>query len=150
MVPLLIAMLLGCCGLQEGARDCGTTATHGEFPHGANETPTYTFGRLRRIQGIVVRPDETPVELAVVELYRLEKGEGWDLRTELYGGKPRIKAVLTGADGTFCFPGLHSGRYLLVIGTSKQGELNDARAIVTISTSSTLDTEMRIELSLGT
>jgi hypothetical protein len=94
------------------------TALERDLPHGANEEIEYSEKTVKRIRGRVDQGDGgEPAEDVVVEIYEITP-EDKNLRLhEIVRRSERRTACITSKDGSFCFPELPSGQYLLMAGT---------------------------------
>lgn len=100
-------------------------ASEEDVPQGANESIEYSEQTLKSIYGKVLFPTDEPVEEAVVEVYDYTDADKKLDSYHLVRSKDRRTACLTDKDGSFCFTGLPSGRYLLRAGTRTRGGMNE-------------------------
>lgn len=101
------------------------TALETERAHGANELIEYSETTVKRIRGRVAYSDDTPVGDVVVEIYDITSADR-KLKVHEVGQRQRRTACVTSNDGSFCFPDLPSGRYVMRVGTrSASGGMNE-------------------------
>ena len=121
---ILIALAAGSlpdrpCSCQEALQD--------DLPHGANETVEYAATTVKRITGQVYYVyNGLPTENVVVEIYEITEADTKLNAHEITQRKERRAACITSNDGSFCFPDLPSGRYLLRVGTRRSSGWNEA------------------------
>jgi hypothetical protein len=150
MKSFLVLAILILFGAQSSDRKCSCQAAlESDQPHGANELIEYSAKTVKRIQGTVLDPNGAPINEAVVEVYKYSGGE------KIFGSKERQAACLMDRNGSFCFTGLPSGRYLLRIGTRKPEGFNEVFVKVKLDLAwwtswLRLSKKLEVKLSLGT
>ena len=123
---LLFGLLLLLVATYTSDQSCSCQkASADDLPHGANETIEYAETTVKRVAGRVVNPLEEPVEAAVVEIYEIPSANNRLKSYELVGERQRKIACITSEDGSFCFPDLPSGHYLIRAGTGHSAGMNE-------------------------
>jgi hypothetical protein len=107
-------------------------ALDNDMPHGANEPVEIRGPVVNNISGTIVFPDDSVAKDAVVELYELPNARPDTPINEIVGWRKRRAACVTATDGTFCFSGLPSGKYLLRAGTRQPNGMNELYMRVTV------------------
>lgn len=100
-------------------------ASADDLPHGANEIIEYSETTVKRIAGRVVNPLEEPIEDAVVEIYEIRPTDRKIHSYKLIEGRQRKTACITSEDGSFCFPDLPSGQYVIRAGTGHSAGMQE-------------------------
>ena len=149
----LLSILIGSVLTFSGGCSCAK-ALETDLPHGANETVEIRGPVVNKLSGIVADPSGAPVK-AVVELYDLPPDRPDIAVNEVIGFRTRRVACVTGADGTFCFSNVPSGKYLLRAGTRQANGMNELYMRVTVDHSwfrglFRRSKSLRLMLSLGT
>ena len=103
-----------------------------DAPHGANESVVIIGKAVKRLQGTLSYKGGSLVNGAVVEIYNCASSRKDARATELVSNRKRLAACKTGIDGTFCFQGLPSGKYVLRAGTGKSEGWNEVYMIITL------------------
>jgi hypothetical protein len=112
-----ILLLLSAGSLSERRCSCQKALEH-DLPHGANETVEYVGKTVKRIAGRVISgPNDDPAEDVVVEIYEISQADKNLRPHEIVLRSQRKVACVTPKDGSFCFPDLPSGRYMVRAGT---------------------------------
>lgn len=137
-----------------GQSACRKAGEH-DRPHGANETIEYSTRTLRQMKGIVQNPVGAVMTDVVVEAYSYDKSERTRAAYGIADSRARVGAALTDLKGNFCFRHLHSGRYVLKIGTRQSAGFQEVFVKIRLdpnrrSRSSRFSKRLRIELPLGT
>lgn len=123
---LLFGLLLLLVATYTSDQSCSCQkASADDLPHGANETIEYAETTVKTVAGRVVNPLEEPVEAAVVEIYEIPSANNRLKSYELVGERQRKIACITSEDGSFCFPDLPSGHYLIRAGTGHSAGMNE-------------------------
>lgn len=153
MIKLLaIALMLGCLVNSSFPENCKcTTPAAGETTHqGGNEIVTFREHRIyKSVRGVVRDVNDEPVEGVLVEVFDHPE---WLLsnppanRMEQH----RIAACKTGADGSFCFENIPSGRYELR--ASKDAAWNPSHVYIVVNRRSRRSTRagITVRLTVGT
>jgi hypothetical protein len=130
-----------------------TKAMEDDLPHGGNMVVEFRSGNMKRITGRVFDPAGASLSDVVVEVYDLPNtgADAYHFVRE----HTRRTACITGADGSFCFSDLPSGKYLLRAGTRSQRDMNEVymKVIVDRGWFAGLfrrSKPIKLELSLGT
>lgn len=111
-----ILLLLAAGSLSERRCPC-EKALERDLPHGANETIEYTGKTVKKITGrVTFWHDGEPAEDVVVEIYEIAQTDKKLTSHEIISRRRRRAACVTLKDGSFCFPDLPSGRYLIRAG----------------------------------
>lgn len=111
---ILIALAAG--SLPDRLCLCRKALEH-DLPHGANETVEYSEKTVKRITGRVTYwYNSEPAKDMVVEIYEITQADTKRKPHEIIMRRERRAACITSNDGSFCFPHLPSGRYLLRAG----------------------------------
>jgi hypothetical protein len=110
------------------------TALEDDVPHGANEDIEYTKKTVKTVSGkVTYRYDDKSVGDVVVEIYDVSDDNKNLTNRQIIDRNARRTACVTESDGSFCFPGLPSGRYVIRAGTrSSAGGINDVHMRVTL------------------
>lgn len=109
-------------------------AIEDDVPHGANEDIEYTEKSVRKLYGKVTWYGGTePFNDAVVEIYAVADADKNLKSRDITNQRVRQDACITTSDGSFCFPDLPSGRYVLRAGTrDSSGGMNEVYIRVTL------------------
>ena len=105
------------CSCQKASAD--------DLPHGANEIIELSETTVKRVHGRVVNPIDEPVEAAVVEIYEIAPADNKVESYKLVEKRQRKTACITSEDGSFCFPDLPSGQYVIRAGTGRSAGMNE-------------------------
>ena len=118
MNKVLIVILLVFSVNNSFASDCGCKVAQNQRPVLGNVPVVATGGNVRVIRGHLFYPNGEPVKGGIVEVFdSFLQTDDWEHADhEKVTARPRRIACLTAADGSFCFSGLRSGRYLLRAG----------------------------------
>ena len=92
-----------------------------DVPHGANMLIELNRQKVSRVSGTVFFPRGEPAGDIVVEVYRYFGKPEFPAAIQ----PPRLTACITGDDGTFSFPDLKAGSYVLRLGTRKSAGVNE-------------------------
>jgi len=113
-IVIVLLILVG----DSTASDCRCRVAQDQRPVLGNVPLVATGGNVRAIRGRLFYPNGEPVKGAIVEVFvnSLETDDWEHADYEKVTARPRKIACLTSADGSFCFSGLRSGRYLLRAG----------------------------------
>jgi hypothetical protein len=119
---LLISLLAAPAG-----RTCSCSEASGrDVPYGANEYIEQKEATVKRVLGkVTLAYGEQPVQDAVVEVYAVPDVDRHLEAYKIAGKHPRRAACVTGADGSFCFPDLPSGLYVLRAGAGRPSGTNE-------------------------
>ena len=119
--------------LPDGRCSC-RTALERDVPHGANELVEYAEKTVKRVAGRVANWDDgPPAEDVVVEIYEITPADRNLRPYEIVRRSERKTACITSKDGSFCFPHLPSGRYLVRAGNlSANGGMNEVFMMVKV------------------
>ncbi len=118
MKSLSVILLLLALAPSSAQRKClSKVARSEEHPHGANELIEYSVGRLKRVRGQITYPDDSPVEHAVIEVYRYGPSQHSVRAHEVATSRKRLAAYIADAKGRFCLAPLPPGHYFLRVGT---------------------------------
>jgi len=151
-----ILIVLAAGPLPNRVCSCQKARDH-DLAHGANETIEYSEKTVKRITGRVTywNGDE-PAKDVVVEIYEIKHADNRLRPHEIILRTQRKAACITSNDGSFCFPELASGRYLLRAGTlSSKAGMNEVFMKVTVDRRWWLrwfkwDKEIKLGLTPGT
>ena len=115
LLPGILIVLLA-ASLPDQPCSC-QTALERDLPHGANETIQYAETTVKRVSGRVAYWNgDQPVADVVVEIYEIPAADRKLKVHEIIEQRQRKIACVTSNDGSFCFPDLPSGRYLVRAG----------------------------------
>ena len=98
-----------------------------DLPHGANELIEYSEKTVKSVSGRVAYfHDDSAAEDVVVEIYEITPADAKLNTLQLVQQRTRKFACITSKDGSFCFPHLPAGRYLVRAGTrSRHAGMNE-------------------------
>lgn len=117
LLSFTILLLLAAGSSPERRCSC-EKALERDLPHGANETIEYSEKTVKRITGrVAYEYDGHPVEDVVVEIYEITQADKQVRPHEIIRRSKRKAACITPKDGSFCFPNMPSGWYLVRAGT---------------------------------
>lgn len=128
MTKLVLSLLFVTIAVVPSGQTCSCrVASEDDLPHGANEDIEYGQRTVRNISGVVTYAFvEGTVGDVVVEIYDVADSDRSFRPRELIRERSRRKACVTASDGSFCFPDLPSGLYVLRAGTrSYNGGMNE-------------------------
>jgi len=135
MSKLVLSIIIVTISAGSSSRLCSCQkALEDDLPHGANEDIEYTEKTVKRIKGRVsYHYDDQPADDVVVEIYDVTN-EDKNLRPrEIALRRERRAACVTTKEGSFCFPDLPSGRYVLRAGArSSSAGMNEVYMKVTV------------------
>lgn len=146
-----LQLCIVCCVLAALSQPLQARCRHAskdDVPYGANEF-ILEEGPIEvgEILGVVLDPSGAQRH-AVVEVYKYDGGENSTDAMKALEDQ-RIAACITGDDGKFSFPDLPPGRYLLRIGLSDTGGMNEDHLIVRVVRGGTRK-KLEIRLRVGT
>ena len=122
----LIVLLVGLSTAAAGRTCSCLKASEEDVLHGANEDIEYSERRVKRIYGkVTFYYGDEPVKGAVVEIYDIPDANKSLKTHEIISRHARRDACVTASDGSFCFSGLPSGKYVLRAGTGESGGMNE-------------------------
>ena len=128
MSKLLLSLLVVGVLVTPSGRTCSCrAASEDDIAHGANEDIEYHERTVKNLEGTVSYQDDgARIPDVVVELYDVTDADRNLRPRQIVGLRSRRAACITGGDGTFCFPNVPSGLYVLRAGTrSSNGGMND-------------------------
>lgn len=128
MTNLVLSLLFVATAVVPPGQTCSCrVASEDDIPHGANEDIEYSQRTVKNIFGVVGYASvDGAVEDVVVEVYDVADSDRTLRPRELVRERTRRKACVTASDGSFCFPDLPSGLYVLRAGTrSSNGGMNE-------------------------
>ena len=126
-------VLLAVSSLSERRCSC-EKALERDLPHGANETIEYSEKTVKRIAGrVAYEHNDQPAEDVVVEIYEIPHADKKLKSHEIVSRRHRTAACITQKDGSFCFPDLPSGRYLVRAGArNANAGMNEVKVRVNV------------------
>ena len=118
MSKLVLAVIIVAISANSSSRPCSCQkALEDDLPHGANEVIEHSEKTVKKIKGRVVYfNDEEPADDIVVEIYDVIDEDKKLTSRDIAIRRERRAACVTAKDGSFCFPDLPSGRYVLRAG----------------------------------
>jgi hypothetical protein len=128
MGNLVLSLLVLAVLATPSGRTCSCrVASEDDVPHGANEDIEYNERTVKSISGTVTyQLVEGTIGDVVVEIYDVADTDRRLRSRTIVGYRARTAACVTASDGTFCFPNLRSGRYVLRAGIrSSNGGMNE-------------------------
>jgi hypothetical protein len=130
---LFLALLISLFASAAG-RTCSCSEASGrDTPYGANEYIEQKEATVKRVLGkVTLAYGEQPVKDAVVEIYDVPDADRHLEAYKVVGKHTRRAACVTGDDGSFCFPELPSGRYVLKAGAGRPSGTNEVYMRVTV------------------
>lgn len=147
----LLQLWIVCCVLAALSQPLHARCRHAsndDVPYGANEFILQDgTEEVGQVFGVVLDPSGAQRH-AVVEVYKYDGGENSTDAMKALEDQ-RIAACITGDDGKFAFPDLPPGRYLLRIGLSDTGGMNEDHLIVRVVRGGTRK-KLEIRLRVGT
>jgi hypothetical protein len=135
MSQIILSMIIVAMSTGSWSRPCACQkALEDDLPHGANEDIEYREKTVKKIQGqVLYRDDDEAVDDVVVEIYDINETDKNLTPSDIALRRERQAACVTPKDGSFCFPDLPSGRYILRAGTrSSSAGMNEAYMKVTV------------------
>ena len=154
MSKFVLSFILIAISTTSSSRACSCQrALEDDLPNGANEDIEYTEQTVKRIKGrVVYYYDDQSADDVVVEIYDVTEADKNLRPREIALRRERRAACVTTKDGSFCFPDLPSGKYVLRAGArSSSAGMNDLHMKVTLDRrwwSSWFRSSKRIKLGL--
>ena len=135
MSKLVLSIIIVAISAGSSSRLCSCQkALEDDLPHGANIDIEYSEKTVKKIKGrVVYYYDDEPAEDVVVEIYDVIDEDKALMSRDIAIRRERRAACVTAKDGSFCFPDLPSGRYVLRAGArSSSAGMNEVYMKVTV------------------
>ena len=135
MGKVVLSIIIVAISAGSSSRLCSCQkALEDDRPHGANEDTEYSEKTLKSIKGrVVYYHNDEPADDVVVEVYSVAETDKNLRPREIALRRERRAACVTAKDGSFCFPDLPSGRYVLRAGArSSSAGMNEVYMKVTV------------------